>query len=500
MKINHLIIAGIVTAASLAPAAVKAEDGKFMRSSIYTILVNSDEQNTRLDKEAVTTDAEGYQASLEEAGLQNLGVIPSLVFPKIAIPEQFNDHNLSTRVLDFDVIAQGITDEEAKAARNQTKNGETGDFLKAILSQFLTPGGPEESSILRIEKVDNYMHAAVQKFLKENKVADFMVAKWYNYDENNTPKFNAGLIQERGLENASAQDLAQAAANDEFKAMLSSQGFELLNNTFLVATNLRFRNNKAVAKEASDMADAAMQILTNSVSNALVRKGLELGIKKGTEALVNGLMKDHYSTTAVTHLYKLKWNDDIDLALSDKVLFNENATLQDLLDAGLCELEFVGSTKARAGVKKDKTKTISELAELATARAIDKAIAKLQVENEVFRTTVPISKSEDGYVYAKIGTKEGLNEGDEYEVLEQQVDSKTNKIGYKKVASAKVEKGGIWFNTSGADDLIANADEKEAAEMKAAQELGYSKLKTGKKNDFSGYYLRLAKKKGKIQD
>lgn len=57
---------------------------------------------------------------------------------------------------------------------------------------------------------------------------------------------------ERGLENASAVDLAQAAVNDDAKAMLSAQGFELINNTFVVATNLRFRNNKALAKEISE--------------------------------------------------------------------------------------------------------------------------------------------------------------------------------------------------------------------------------------------------------
>lgn len=48
------------------------------------------------------------------------------------------------------------------------------------------------------------------------------------------------------------------------------------------------------------------------------------------------------------------------MALSDKVLYNENATLQDLLDAGLCKLSYVGQTKARSGVKKDKTKTLDQ--------------------------------------------------------------------------------------------------------------------------------------------
>lgn len=497
MKINRLIVAGAAAAMLTVPSTMRGDDPKFMRSSIYTILVNSDEQNTRLDQEAQETDAEGYAATLQESGLSSLGGIPKSVFPTLAIPEQFNDHNLEWRVLDFDQITAGMTDDEAKAARPKGKGGSaTG---KALLGAAIgATTGANSSTMIRYEKVDDYIFAAVEKFLGEHKVADNMVAKWYNYNPEGNPKFNPGLIMERGLENASAVDLAQAAVNDDAKAMLSAQGFELINNTFVVATNLRFRNNKALAKEISEMVGGAASA---AGSNFGALGGLAaLGAKKAAEAATNALMKDMYSVTAITNLYKLDWNDDIDMALSDKVLYNENATLQDLLDAGLCHLTYVGQTKARSGVKKDKTKTLDQLASSATARAIDKALAKLQVENEVFRTVVPISSCSDGFIYAKIGSKEGLTPGDEYEILEQQQDPKTQKISYKKVGSAKVEKGGVWFNTTGADELIANAEEKEAEEMKAAQDLNYSKLKCGKKNDFSGYYLRLAKKKGKIED
>ena len=180
------------------------------------------------------------------------------------------------------------------------------------------------------------------------------------------------------------------------------------------------------------------------------------------------------------------------------MLYNENATIEDLINSGVCKLTYVGQTKARSGVKKDKTKTLADLASSATGRAIDKALAKLQVEHEAFRTTVPVSKCADGFIYAAIGTKEGVGEGDEYEILEQTM-NKQGRIEYKKVGSAKVEKGGVWFNTTGADELIANAEGKEAEAMKAAQALGYTKFKAGKK-DYTGYYLRLKKKKGKIED
>lgn len=56
---------------------MRGDDPKFMRSSIYTILVNSDEQNTRLDQEAQETDAEGYAATLQESGLSSLGGLRS---------------------------------------------------------------------------------------------------------------------------------------------------------------------------------------------------------------------------------------------------------------------------------------------------------------------------------------------------------------------------------------------------------------------------------------
>lgn len=88
MKINKLIVAGAAAAMMAVPATMRGDDPKFMRSSIYTILVNSDEQNTRLDQEAQETDAEGYAATLQESGLSSLGGIPKSVFPTLAIPEQ----------------------------------------------------------------------------------------------------------------------------------------------------------------------------------------------------------------------------------------------------------------------------------------------------------------------------------------------------------------------------------------------------------------------------
>lgn len=499
MNLKSFILAGALASVAAVPS-VKAEEPLFMRSSIYSILINSDDQSKRLDEEAKKVDPEGYAKTLEEVQKQkisSLGAIPKFIFPHVGIPEQFNDHNLANRVIDFDKIAANITDEQAKEGRPKGFGGNMG---KALAGAALAgAAGQEESSMVREEPVDLKMHAVVKKYFEENKVPSNMVAKWYSYNEAGTPKFSESLILERGLANASAEDLAKAEANSDFKAQLSANGFELLNNTYVVATNLRFRNNKAVADEVGNMV-GGMAAAAGSKAGAL--GGLAaMGAKKGAQAAMDKILRDQYSVTAVALLYKLKWNDDIDMELSEKVLYNDKATLDDLLKSGLCELEYVGHTKARSGVKKDKEKSLVELTGTATVRAMDMAFAKLQVENEAFRTKVPVSKSEDGYVYAKIGTKEGVAKGDEYELLEMQLDPQTKRQVYKKIATAKVDdEKAIWFNTVGANELIAEADGKEAEAMKAAADLGYTKFKVGKKNDYSGYYLRLAKKKGEIKD
>ena len=249
---SKFILAGLAIAMTLVSETVMAQDQKFMRSSIYSVLVNSADQNTRLDQEAQTTDPTAYAEALQGSGISSLGEIPAMVFPNLVIPEQFNNHNLDILIVDFDQLANGISEDQAKESR--PKGGGAGKLLKAAAAEQL--GG--NSSMVRVEKVDDYMHAVMNKFIDQNQLAPMMVAKWYNYDANRQPKFNEDVIRERGLDNASAAELAKAAGNDEARAMLSAQGFELIDHTFLVATNLRFRNNKALAKEISDLAGSAV--------------------------------------------------------------------------------------------------------------------------------------------------------------------------------------------------------------------------------------------------
>ncbi len=201
---------------------------------------------------------------------------------------------------------------------------------------------------------------------------------------------------------------------------------------------------------------------------------------------------DGYTVQAVSNLYRLKWNDDINDTFGEKYL-KTNATLDDLINAGICELEFVGTEKASSNIRQSlfSDKPISSLVERATARAIDEAIIKLQNNHEEFRTVLPIIGGDGEKIYAAIGTKEGLNEKDEYEILEANEDGKGN-ITYKSVGTVKAVKGKIMNNAYGAEDDLSDPNIKD--EDKEAINRTYSEFK-GKKGDFTGYFLRLKKKK-----
>lgn len=503
-----LAAALIVAASGSASAKTEATDSlvnKYMRSSIYTILVSSDAQNARYEQEAAeamkggdallgaakaiaNTDA---KKAANDTTAGSIFALPAKLFPSIEIPGQFNDHNLALRVLDYDALRVGITKEEAEAANPKTKNQKAGAFAKSLAGGLLgAAGGKEESSMLRVDEVDEYLPAVLQKYFAAANVAPNMLAKWYDYNPAREPnRWSTDFVIERGNYNFTPDELERAATDMSLRTKIDNTAFEMISNTYVVAINLRFRSYQAVVQEASALA--------KSVGSAFGGFGSLAASVASTGA--SAAAGDGYTVQAVSHLYKLKWNDDLNQRFATEI-FEKNATVEDLINSGLCTLEFVGKEKASANVRQSlfSTKPFSDLVLRATARAIDAAIAKLQEKNEVFRTVRPIIGGDgNGIIYAAIGTKEGLGEKDVYEILEPQEDERGRRT-YKKVGEVKPVKGKIWNNVYGAADEAAenaaNAKGKNKDFDDAAVNLGYTEFK-GKKGDYTGYFLRLAKKK-----
>jgi hypothetical protein len=155
-----------------------------------------------------------------------------------------------------------------------------------------------------------------------------------------------------------------------------------------------------------------------------------------------------YVIQANSYLYKLKWND------STAAVFYQNYWVDSLNRSpekvaafdttSLFRLELVGFDKAWADLQSSifTKKSEEELVRIATIKAVDAVIAKLQRAHDVFKTKTPLFTVDP--LSAKIGLKEGLQKGDKYEVLEQTIDD----LGKTKYVRKGVIRVGdqIWDN------------------------------------------------------
>lgn len=486
MKLNKILLPGLalMMAAPLTTLADETEPS-YMRSSVYAVLVSSDAQDKKIEEEnkkyaenALVSLGQSFaNTDKKKAANENsdvaLSKLPQQEFLKLEIPNNFNDHNLELRVLDYDNIRANLTDAEISAVSTKKKPN--------------------------LDKIDEALPAIMYSFVNRNNIAPQLVAKWYGYDAaggyDEGSKWSMNNLIYRFNESMSAEDAEKAAKNSNYRTILEQKAEHMLDNTFVVGINFSFRSNKAIQAELEAAAQSANKLLGGGLLGSLAATA--------AGAITSMAMGDGFSVQAYTSLYKLTWDNEKASDFYNNI-FDKNASIEDLVALGICKLEPVGKAeKSSASVRQSKfsDKPISDLVRRATARSFDQALAKLQEKNEVFRIITPISKvDEQGNVYARIGMKEGIEKGDEYEILEM-VEDENGKITYKPVGKVKAVDKQIWNNLYGAAEEAAEntkstevSNDEKAAD--SAIDLGYTQFKGAKKGvDYAGYYLRLKKKK-----
>ena len=465
----------------------------YMRSSLYTIILNSEKQNNyfeeetkkgenanefmSLAKDLANTDA---KKAANDTTTGSIFSLPAKIFASIPIPNQFNEHNLGTRVIDFDILSANLTENDKEAAAKDGFQGKKKSKFNVGNIAKSTAGISTEGSEINAS-FDEVAPAVMHRYFKDNNVAELVVARWYDYAPDASDHWGLGTVMDRGTYNFSDVDLQNAANDPAVRTKIDQTAFDMIGNTFIMVTNLRFRSYQAIVAESQGAVTAI--------------GGSKLGgLASLAGAAASAAAGDGYTVQAVSSLYHLVWNEDINQRFAVDIV-EKNATLEDLIEAGFCKLEYLGTEKSSSNIRQSlfSEKPISDLVQRATARAIDEAIIKLQNNHEQFRTALPIIGGDgNGTIYARIGTKEGLNEKDEYEILEKQEDSKGHTF-YKSVGTVKPIKGKIWNNAFGASEELAENPKATDADREAVNR-GYSEFK-GKKGDFKGYYLRLKKKK-----
>jgi len=402
----------------------------YRRSSLHTILVESDDFPR---KETVLK-----------------------AYNEAPFPDKYNDHALEEK--SFDPTKYPVTEADREAA-GMKKESKIGGLAKGVASKA-TAGIADENA--------KDMPIIIGKYLKEQKIANKVVAKWFNRQADGS--FDVTLIGERGAYNASEMEASIAKGSARGVSALQDAGQELLNNTFVVVTKLKFVSNEIAANIIRIAALAAAAKLPAGQAAAKVAADKAYDIAK-----------EGYSVWTTAFLYQLKWDATVEASFYNDMWINKgssDAAKKEAFDKSeLFELTFIGKETAQSLVLfnlKEK-RTEDEIVALATIRNVNAVYHKLQKKYDVFKTKTPLLTGQPT-ITASIGMKEGLVGGEQFEVLEQSIDPKTGLTTYKSKGKIKVEKGQVWDNRHNAGE---DGADNPAAALKATTFKGGKKFYPG---------------------
>ena len=368
MKIRNIAI-GLVVSIAISVQAQET-DANYRRSSIYSVLVNHTDQQ--------------FASEIKEAFLQ------------IPVPDKFNDHNLSVKVLNLDKKLSGASSEKE--------------------------------------------NPLITEFLNNNKVASRLVGRWFNRDFF-TGQCNMELVKERGLYNATEFDKQLASRSARGMAMLQDAGEDLIGNTFVLVNDIRYVDKNKGAKTASSIlkvfGSIAAAYTGTNIDDLTDNIGDMVETIKGFKVKIN------------TFLYKLEWSDDIATQFyQDQYGAVPDPTKKANFDAarGNYKLKYVGKVESSGGttsflgINEDQPVV---MVRKACQRAIDENVVDLQRNYEEFRTKSPLVSVEP--LTAFVGMKEGVTAKSKFEVLEV-VELENGKHKYNRVGVIQPIENLIWDN------------------------------------------------------
>ncbi len=420
MKQLFLFVAIALTASM--SAQDKPKEIKYRRSSLHSIMV-------------------------DDAKLPNAKVIKE-VFTKQPLPDKYNDHSLASRSFAPDKYLLTAAEKTALGAKTE---GKAAGKMKGMAK-----GAAAGATGGLVDTTDaKYLPQVIEKYLVANNVARDLVAKWFNRGANGA--FNMNLIGERGSYDATAMQVNAAKGSVRGVASIADAGVELIGNTFVVATRFNYVSKKEIYDAAQAALAAAAAVAGGAAGGKLKGKvpggGVpNIPVTPEMQAAKDAAYKkatEGYIVQCTSYLYQLVWNDSVEAVFYNDLWMDDSkidAKRKEAFDnSKLFSLKYIGDGKALANVPLSlkKKRTDEELIAAATQNASDAAIAKLQRDYEVFKTKTPLYSGNP--ITAKIGMKEGLESGDKFEVLEQQLDEKTGKTKYVSKGKIKVTDA-IWDN------------------------------------------------------
>lgn len=372
MKTFKYILLGLMLPLSIASYSQRRniEEIDYRRSSLYSILINHTEQR--------------------------MGPNIADVFLEMPVPDKYNDHDLSVKIIEADA---------------KLKKSEKG-----------------------------------ADFLRNNNVASHLVARWFNRNPL-TGQCDVELIKERGLYNASQEQISIAGQTIRGNLMLQDAGEDLIHNTFVLVNDIRYIDKEKQGEQAGMALNVIFSVLgavAGGVTGTNMSSLSDLG--RTMQQMMETLKG--FKVNVNTHLYRLAWDEETaaqfyESMYSEKPDKAKKEAFENQRD--LFHLEYVGSQLSSGsdvsflGVNLD---TPDEMIRKACTRAIDENVANLAHNFEFFRVKVKLTSAEP--IQAPIGMKEDVNEKSRFEVLLPEL--KNGKMTYKQIAIIKPKKNFIWDN------------------------------------------------------
>lgn len=443
---KKIFLTALASVVMLSGVSAKKATKEYQRPSLHMVLLTADAEKAKNTGSISITDPEimGYVSNswknYEFPSLYNEFKIPfkeaNAGAPKGSIMELVNMYNKPGALDNMQL-----------------------DQMKAILE--MTKGKAYKESIKHI--TDSL----------SNEVAHQLVSKWWSIQED-------GTCSDTLLFRLACYSATQNAANDAAMTTMGAQttlfnklSGPTMNNTYVTFSKLDFYENEPIAMLVKNL---TISIATIAASQSPMGAELAIaGATKGAEELYNKT-KEGYTACATTALYKLNWNDSI--ANEFYGLWKDgNHIDMEKFKAMKFELVFMGmdnSTTTCFLKKEDKGQGAEHMVTKTIHKSLNKMLAAMQKQHEEFRPMVPVlGVDADGFVFADMGTKESIVDGDKFSLLLPVTDAE-GLTSYKTVGKLKVIKGGVYDNEN-----IDNAAEADA--NMGASDLKGTKLSKNKK-------------------
>lgn len=306
------------------------------------------------------------------------------------------------------------------------ENSAYNDDIVPAANHFIIPSKFDDNLVETRSIKSEETSESIANEMINSKIANQIVAKWFSRNPE-TGQFDMSVIHERGMYNATDDEVIRASASKIGLAKLKDAGESLIDNSYIVV--LRFKNIQSMEEiyDKRDIAKKASADILNKEFEPVKR------VKNGWEGKVTAyLFKLDFTDDTFSQFYNDMWiyEDDTPEIIAEKKAmfeqFNFPAKFIMKVDANAD-----GSQYNPDHILAPKEQLTREgLFQKMVNTGLDNSLFLFESDVEDFKVKAPLYN--DRPLQAKIGRKEGLRTDARYFILENEQNRKGEMVSKRK--------------------------------------------------------------------